>query len=113
MIATLTIVGWAVFATAQAATAGPAGSTHHGRDDVARAASGCAGATASVESAPPAVLRSAVVCLINQQRAVHHLPPLHDSARLDRSAQQWTDVMVRTHQFTHGANFAGRISAVG
>lgn len=96
VIATLTIVGSAALSTAPV-----------------RAASGCAGANASVQSAPPAVLRAAVVCLANQQRALHHLPPLHASAQLNRSAENWTDVLVSTHQFTHGANFAARISAVG
>ena len=96
VIATLTIAGSVAVSTAPV-----------------RAASGCPGANAAVRSAPAAVLRDAVVCLINQQRALHHLPPLRESAQLDRSAQNWTDTMVRTHQFTHGTNFAGRISAVG
>ena len=96
LIATLTIAGSLALSTLPAGAAG-----------------GCAGANAPVRSAPPAVLRSAVVCLVNQQRALHHLPPLHASAQLGRSAQNWTDVMVRTDQFTHGANFAERISAVG
>ncbi|MBV8946559.1 MAG: CAP domain-containing protein [Solirubrobacterales bacterium] len=112
VIALLTIVGNAGFATLPAATAGSANPTHRGGQRP-RAASGCAGANAPARSASPAVLRSAVVCLIDQQRAVHHLPPLHVSALLDRSAQNWTDVMVHTHQFTHGANFASRIGAVG
>jgi uncharacterized protein YkwD len=54
-----------------------------------------------------------VVCLINQQRAIHHLPSLHASPLLNRSAQGWTNVMVTTDQFTHGTNFASRITAVG
>ena len=112
VIATLAIVGGAASATLPAATAG---GTQPGqrREHQARAASGCAGANAPVRTTSPALLRSAVVCLINQQRALRHLPPLHASALLNRSAQNWTDVMVRTHQFTHGANFAARISATG
>jgi uncharacterized protein YkwD len=54
-----------------------------------------------------------VVCLINQQRAAHHLPPLQASPLLNRSAQGWTNAMVASDQFTHGVNFALRISAVG
>jgi uncharacterized protein YkwD len=73
----------------------------------------CAGAGASVASASPQVLRSAVVCLINQARAAHHLPPLHASPLLNHSAQNWTNAMVGSDQFTHGTNFAGRISAAG
>ena len=73
----------------------------------------CAGANAHVGRASARILRDAVVCLINQQRAAHHLPPLHASPLLDRSAQRWTDAMVTSDQFTHGINFASRISAVG
>jgi uncharacterized protein YkwD len=73
----------------------------------------CAGADARVGDASPKVLRSAVVCLINRERAAHHLPALHASPMLNRSAQGWTNVMVSSDQFSHGANFASRISAAG
>ena len=112
VVALLTIAGSAAFATLAAATAGPVKATHRAAQQ-ARAASGCVGANAPVRAAPPAVLRTAVVCLINQERARHHLPALHVSPLLGRSAQHWTDVMVRSDKFTHGANFASRISAVG
>ena len=55
----------------------------------------------------------AVVCLINQQRTSRHLPPLRASLLLDRSAQKWTNAMVASDVFSHGTNFAARISAVG
>lgn len=58
-------------------------------------------------------MRSAVVCLIDRQRAAHRLPALHASALLDRSAQGWTNEMVSSGDFTHGSDFAARISAVG
>lgn len=58
-------------------------------------------------------MRAAVVCLINQQRAIHGLPGLQVSSKLDTSAQNWNQWMVSTGDFTHGSNFAGRISAVG
>ena len=54
-----------------------------------------------------------MVCLINRERAAHHLPALHASPMLNRSAQGWTNVMVSSDQFSHGANFASRISAAG
>jgi uncharacterized protein YkwD len=73
----------------------------------------CAGADARVGSASPRVLRQAVVCLINRQRALHHLPALQASPLLDHSAQSWTNAMVSSDQFTHGTNFASRISAAG
>jgi uncharacterized protein YkwD len=58
-------------------------------------------------------LQRSVVCLINQQRRSHGLPGLSESSRLNRSAQGWTDVMVSHRYFSHGADFASRISAVG
>lgn len=73
----------------------------------------CSGANASVARAPAKLLRTAVVCLINQQRTARHLPPLHVSTLLNRSAQRWSDAMVATDQFTHGTNFGHRISAAG
>ncbi|MBV9818908.1 MAG: CAP domain-containing protein [Solirubrobacterales bacterium] len=73
----------------------------------------CDNAHSSIASTPRALIRDAVVCLINKQRAVHHLPGLSANPRLDNSAQGWTDEMVRHRSFTHGADFAGRISAAG
>ncbi len=58
-------------------------------------------------------MRAAVVCLINQERLAHGLPALKVSSKLDHSAQNWNQAMVASGNFTHGANFAGRISAVG
>ena len=54
-----------------------------------------------------------MVCLINQERAQRGLPALQANVDLDHSAQRWTQVMVSRHEFTHGANFAERISAAG
>ncbi len=58
-------------------------------------------------------MRATVVCLINHQRNQHGLPSLTISTRLNQSAQSWNDEMIATGDFTHGDNFAGRISAVG
>jgi uncharacterized protein YkwD len=58
-------------------------------------------------------LQTAVLCLVNQQRVSRGLPRLHGSRRLNRSAQGWTNTMVRADFFSHGADFAARISAVG
>lgn len=58
-------------------------------------------------------MRAAVVCLINQERAAHGLPALRVDDRLNNSAQAWSNRMVAMHRFTHGANFARRISAAG
>lgn len=83
------------------------------RRRTARAASGCAYAGTPADQAPASAMRAAVVCLINQARAAHGLPALHPSRRLNRSAQGWTDAMVDGDFFSHGADFAARISAVG
>jgi uncharacterized protein YkwD len=64
-------------------------------------------------AATRAQMRAAVVCLINQQRTDRRLPLLHARRSLDRSAQRWTNAMVASHRFTHGGNFAARITAAG
>jgi uncharacterized protein YkwD len=87
----------------------PAASAHRRH----RPGSGCVGAHTRISAAPRAELKAAAVCLINRQRRKHGLPALHERARLDRSAQGWTNIMVHIHDFTHGADFASRISAVG
>jgi uncharacterized protein YkwD len=76
-------------------------------------ARGCAAARRTIAHASRAQLQRAVVCLINKQRHSRGLPGLRESARLNRSAQGWTNVMVTHRDFSHGADFAARISAVG
>ena len=73
----------------------------------------CEAAHTPIRRASRRAIKAAVVCLVNVQRTSRGLPPLHENSRLDRSAQGWTNVMVRVHDFTHGADFASRISAVG
>ena len=73
----------------------------------------CVGAHTPATAASKREMRTAVRCLINKQRARHHLPALHASAALDSSAQRWSNAMVGSGRFTHGANFAARISAAG
>jgi uncharacterized protein YkwD len=58
-------------------------------------------------------MKTAVVCLINQQRARFGLPTLQEDTRLDRSAQGWTVQMVVQGLFSHGTDFASRIAAAG
>jgi uncharacterized protein YkwD len=74
---------------------------------------GCAAAHAPIPSTSRARLQRAVVCLINQQRRMRGLPGLSENGRLNRSAQGWTNVMVNDRDFSHGADFSARISAVG
>ncbi|MGO9956126.1 MAG: CAP domain-containing protein [Solirubrobacteraceae bacterium] len=73
----------------------------------------CAHASARVSTVSLGVLQRTMVCLINQQRVVHGLPRLWESPRLNRSAQDWTVVMVHDQYFSHGADFGARISATG
>jgi uncharacterized protein YkwD len=73
----------------------------------------CAGADVPAVGASVSSMRTALVCLINQQRVHRGLPRLRDDARLDRSAQGWTARMVATETFSHGADFAARISDAG
>ena len=113
LLAALTVIGSAALAIVPAATATTASHKHHRRHRHAGADHPCAGADAHVGHAPSQLLRSAVVCLINHERSLHHLPPLQASPLLNHSAQGWTNAMVSSDQFTHGTNFAARISAAG
>ena len=113
LIVALTIAGSAALALVPAATATASAHKHHRHHRHARKAVACRGADARVGHASSQVLRAAVVCLINQQRASHHLPALTASPQLNHSAQGWTNAMVSSDQFTHGTNFASRISAAG
>jgi uncharacterized protein YkwD len=79
----------------------------------AASAGGCANANVRVGSTSASVLRRAVLCLVNRQRTQRHLPQLHASRRLDSSAQRWTNVMAGGGLFSHGADFAARITATG
>ena len=108
--APIALVG--VLAAAVAASPATAKSHHHRRHRV-HATRACANANAAVGAVSRQATKAAVVCLINKQRTDRGLPALHESGLLDRSAQGWTNTMVATGAFTHGANFAGRISAVG
>jgi uncharacterized protein YkwD len=73
----------------------------------------CVGAHVRISRVPRSEVRHVVNCLINVQRRVHGLPALRGNRRLNSSAQRWTNTMVRHRAFSHGADFASRISAVG
>jgi uncharacterized protein YkwD len=95
-------------------TAAPAAAAHHSRHrPVRHARRGCAHANVPATQAPARALRVAVLCLINERRAARGLPTLHASPPLNRSAQRWTNEMVSTGEFTHGSDFAARITAAG
>jgi uncharacterized protein YkwD len=73
----------------------------------------CPDADTPAVSASLRTMRTAVDCLINQQRTIRGLPALREQVQLARSAQNWSDWMVANNQFTHGSDFSGRITAVG
>lgn len=73
----------------------------------------CAGSHTQITQASARRMRTAVFCLINQQRTARGLPKLVASDKLDRSAQGWTDSMVEADEFSHGSAFMDRISATG
>jgi uncharacterized protein YkwD len=73
----------------------------------------CATAHTPIAAAPRAQLQRTVVCLINDQRRMRGLPRLGENSRLNRSAQGWTNAMVSHRDFSHGADFASRITAAG
>ena len=98
----------AISLTLSATAAAAPRATHH-----RHATRSCAGATTAIAVSTKPALRAAVVCLINRQRTSRGLPRLVADSKLDRSAQGWTNEMVSHHEFTHGADFAERISAAG
>lgn len=108
-LAVAAIAAVAVSLTLSATAAAAAVRARHHR----HATSTCSGAHTAIAASTKSALRAAVVCLINRQRTSRGLPALTADSKLDRSAQGWTDVMVAHHEFTHGADFAERITAAG
>ena len=106
VVSALPVAALVACALAAAPAAGRAARTFH-------AGRSCANADTPAAAAGRQPMRDAVVCLINQQRTSRHLPALRASTRLDRSAQGWTNTMVTSGVFSHGTDFAARISAVG
>ncbi len=76
-------------------------------------AGGCPGANTPAVRASRAELKAAVICLIDQQRVERGLPALVANTHLSRSAQGWTRTMVAIGAFTHGSDFAARITQAG
>jgi uncharacterized protein YkwD len=79
----------------------------------ARASQQCPDANVPVMGASASVLRSGVVCLINQERELRGLPALRTSARLNAVAQRHTQTMVASGVFSHGADFTLRFTDGG
>jgi len=83
----------------------------------ASAQTSCANATTAPTSANTAAIRTAVLCLVNEQRTQQGLPPLAANAQLTTAAQRHSDGMVAKKYFSHtsadGRTFSQRISAAG
>ena len=73
----------------------------------------CPHSQTPIAVAQRAEMRRAVLCLLDRQRHARGLPGLQASGRLDLSAQRWTNTMVDHGAFSHGADFAARITAAG
>jgi uncharacterized protein YkwD len=69
-------------------------------------------ASARPASVSPNAAAQATLCLLNVQRAKHHLRPLRENRKLDRAARGHSHSMVNHKYFAHG-DFAGRIHRAG
>ena len=80
-------------------------------------ARGCANAGVKPNSANLELVRSAVLCLHNAERARHGLPKLRENPRLRRAATSHSARMVGSHFFDHttpgGLTMADRIRSTG
>jgi hypothetical protein len=57
-------------------------------------------------------VRSAVLCLVNHERAIHGLPKFRVSGKLNNAAQRWANTMVATGNSGNG-DLSAQISAAG
>jgi uncharacterized protein YkwD len=84
---------------------------------VASATDACEGAGASAVSATKRVLVRATLCVLNTERARHHLRPLRQNRRLSLAGRRHSRAMVGERFFSHdslnGASFVDRIRATG
>ena len=80
-------------------------------------AQGCANVNVKPTRANLEVVRSAVLCLHNAERARHRLPRLSESLRLRRAAERHSSHMVGAHFFDHtsptGSTMVDRIRRTG
>ena len=77
----------------------------------ARAAD-CSGADVVPAADNLPAIGQATLCLLNEQRASHHVAPLRASTKLAHAAQGHAGDMVRRRYFAHG-NFGARIAHTG
>lgn len=84
---------------------------------VARAAAACPGAKARISKAPARKLRSALLCLVNRERADHGLKALRLDRKLQRAAGRHARDMVEHDYFAHqragGPDLTTRLDRAG
>jgi uncharacterized protein YkwD len=77
----------------------------------------CSHASAAVAHAPERSVSAAVRCLVNVQRAAHHLPALREATALRRAADRHSRDMVLRRFFAHvspgGATLTQRVRRAG
>ena len=108
----------ALCACAAAAVLAPAPDAVAASDEpTARAASACPGARARIAKASSAKLRSALLCLVNRERADHGLRALRLDRKLQRAAGRHARDMVKHDYFAHqrdgGPDLTARLDRVG
>jgi uncharacterized protein YkwD len=100
---------------ALAALAVPAGT--QARPAAAASQDGCANTNLKPTSANVELVRDAVLCLHNRERARHGLPRLKENPKLRRAAERHTSNMVSEHFFDHtspsGSTMLDRIRHTG
>jgi uncharacterized protein YkwD len=83
----------------------------------ASAAGACSAANATAAKASKRALVRATLCVLNAERARHHLRPLRLNSRLSLAAQRHSRAMARRKFFSHtspgGASFVDRIRSTG
>jgi uncharacterized protein YkwD len=83
----------------------------------ASAAEACSAANATAAKASKRALVHATLCVLNVERARHHLRPLRLNRRLSLAAQRHSRAMAQRKFFSHtspsGASFVDRIRSTG
>jgi len=81
------------------------------------ASAACSSASASVNTASKRALVRATLCVLNVERAKHHLRPLRLNRKLASAARGHSGSMTSRHYFSHdslnGASFLDRIRRTG
>jgi uncharacterized protein YkwD len=72
----------------------------------------CASASANPVAANIARVSAAILCLLNSERAVHGLPPLHSNGKLSKAAKRWAARMVQRRFFSHEAGSSSPLTRV-